>query len=229
MLKNPALNDLGRRLLVQGMPVAEVRRFLTELRQHHTDLIEEQIAGGMSAADASAAADRRLGEPRQLADVALRQFRRTTLLGRHAWFFFGVCPLFCLLLTWLVVGGIVGCSEHWLLRSSVAVNHVTKLCTPALCIALNFAVPFLLATCFYRAARRRALAAFWRLFPAGLILLLAIFAEFSVWFSKVAPNSGRLQLGVGRPHFGGLLPLAAALALGVCMRLRRSARPGIFS
>jgi hypothetical protein len=216
---SPELRAIGRRLLSSGLPQGVVRRYLTELRCHHADLLDEGAAAGLSSAAAREFANRRLGTPRQLSQAALRTFRRRTLIGRHAWFFFGVWPVFCLLLLWIALGICLGCIGYCVLHTSETMTAWAIKLTPAVCGVLNFAVPLGLAVTFYRAARRRALAAVWWLFPCGFILLLGATIHLVVEFNAGSQH-GRLMVGGGIPWRPALWPLSAALASFAFVRRR---------
>jgi hypothetical protein len=223
MRMNQDFERLATRLLAGGMPPGQVRRYLTELSDHRVDLLEEAATAGLTGPAAQTHADHRLGTPRQLAAAALKRHRRGTFCGRHAWLFFGIWPIFSIFFLWLAILFGVGLLGHWLINTTDTVNHLTRAVTPHLCAVLDFSVPFLMALWFYRAARRRALAAIWWLFPCGYLLLCA--ASMNL-FIHVNPDghTGSIALGAAFPRPQALLPLCAAVLCFAFTRRRKIRR-----
>ncbi|WP_348268344.1 permease prefix domain 1-containing protein [Edaphobacter paludis] len=89
-------HELRERLLEAGIAPRHVRRYLTELTDHLTDLTEEEERAGRSRADAESAALLRLGGIENLAKAMIEQRQFQSWSARAPWATFSVAPLLLL-------------------------------------------------------------------------------------------------------------------------------------
>jgi hypothetical protein len=83
------LDEVRERLARQALPPAYIRRFMEELSDHFQDITEETMGTEANAWS-------RLGESNEVAEAAVRAYRRRSFLGRHptaAFLVFGVSPV----------------------------------------------------------------------------------------------------------------------------------------
>ena len=85
--------ELRERLLRAGVAPRHVRRYLSELGDHFTDLRAEEESAGRSRAEAEAAAWARLGTMDELARAMVEQRQFQSWCARAPWAMFGVGPL----------------------------------------------------------------------------------------------------------------------------------------
>lgn len=95
-------NELRERLLKSGVAPRHVRRYLSELADHLTDLTAEEERSGRSRADAESAALRRLGTMDDLAKAITEQRQFQSWSVRTPWAAFGLAPLLFLAASWCV-------------------------------------------------------------------------------------------------------------------------------
>jgi hypothetical protein len=195
--------DLRRQLLARAMPMVEVRRYIRELRDHHSDLVGEEIAAGMSPEDARLSASNRLGELKQLASAAIESFTRRTFVGRHPLFFYGFTPLFVAILLFAVA-----LMPSMTFQKSALVHHWF----PIYGRTIFYIIPGILSPIYYRDAWQRALGLAWRLLPSVLICTMAFFLVLAI-----KPWNAGWQVGLGmRWHvnfFSGLIPILTTFLL----------------
>jgi len=86
-------NELRERLLRAGVAPRHVRRYLTELADHLSDLRAEEERAGRRGADAESAALVRLGGMDDLAKAMIEQRQFQSWCVRAPWAMFGLAPL----------------------------------------------------------------------------------------------------------------------------------------
>ena len=94
--------ELRERLLRAGIAPRHVRRYLSELSDHLTDLTAEEQSRGLSPTAAGSAALARLGSPDSLANAALAQPEARSLTARAPWAVFSLTPLALLATIWFL-------------------------------------------------------------------------------------------------------------------------------
>lgn len=94
------MRQLRCRLLELGYPASRVRRMMGEVSDHRDDLIEAGLAKGLSAEVAQRVAERKLGNPLELAERVVTAHRKSTWFGRHFLLTFGFLPLVAFPLLW---------------------------------------------------------------------------------------------------------------------------------
>lgn len=91
------------RLIELGCPVPRLQRAVREMAEHREDMLHALLAEGMTAEEAEAQADERLGEPRKLAEKLMESLRQSSWCGRHHLMVFGLLPALAFPLLWLTV------------------------------------------------------------------------------------------------------------------------------
>ena len=91
------IEQFARRLVELGCPTRRVRCCVQELSDHHQDLKNAALEGGMSEADAEDRADELLGEPIALAEHLAAVLRNSSWWGRHPWIGYCLLPPFTLI------------------------------------------------------------------------------------------------------------------------------------
>ena len=102
-------HELREKLLRAGIAPRHVRRYLAELRAHWSDLTEEEERSGRSRDDAETTALARLGTLNELARAMVEQPRLRSWSARAPWLTFGLAPLLCLAIAYLIL-----CCYLWL-------------------------------------------------------------------------------------------------------------------
>ncbi len=110
------INQLRLRLVELGCPAGRLQRMVREMADHREDLVQAATAAGLAEPAAQEQADRRLGDPKKLAENLMVALRRSSWWGRHFLVVFGFLPL---LATPLALGidfvGSVGAGiRHWI-------------------------------------------------------------------------------------------------------------------
>ena len=95
-------DELRETLLRAGIAPRHVRRYLSELIDHWTDLRAEEMHLGRSAADAESAAYVRLGSMDERAQALIEQRKFQSWCARAPWATFSFLPLLLLAAAWLV-------------------------------------------------------------------------------------------------------------------------------
>ncbi|HYK37904.1 hypothetical protein [Alloacidobacterium sp.] len=93
-------HELRERLLQAGVAPRHVRRYLSELADHLTDLTAEEEQAGCDRADAESAAFVRLGSMDNLARAMTEKRQFQSWCSRAPWACFGLAPLFVLVSAW---------------------------------------------------------------------------------------------------------------------------------
>jgi hypothetical protein len=111
------IQELGRKLLRQGVPRRHAARIVQELVDHRDDLEAEGRAAGQSLEAARSAASEKLGDIYELAEELLATRRRSYWYGRHPLISFVLLPLPAFLLLFLFIallflGAVMPWSEH---------------------------------------------------------------------------------------------------------------------
>src|ERR1035438_8582319 len=210
-------NELCERLLRAGVAPRHVRRYLTELADHWTDLTAEEERGGRSRADAESAALVRLGRMDDLARAMIEQRRFQSWCVRAPWAVFGLAPLFLLAAAYLVACLILwsgwniflpGTDSPFVRIGGFAILYfdVGRL--------LFYSAPFLVGWGIGYVAARQRLKAVWPM--AGLALIAWMGATAQIQASRRAVPGG---LGHIRMNFFTLAPSSQAISEGLLRAL----------
>jgi hypothetical protein len=95
-------NQLRDRLLRADIAPRHIRRYLTELNDHLTDLRAEENSANRSTSETESAALTRLGSIDTLADAMTRQPHLRSFAARAPWAAFALAPLAALAAAWAV-------------------------------------------------------------------------------------------------------------------------------
>ena len=112
------LRELRERLLRAGVAPRHVRRYLTELREHWTDLTAEEERAGRSRVEAEALALARLGRMDDLAQTMIERPELRSWTARAPWAVLGVGPVLGLVAGWGVALLILWSGWTWFLGGS---------------------------------------------------------------------------------------------------------------
>jgi hypothetical protein len=218
------LERFRHELVRRKLPRQEVARLVEELSDHFIDLTEETMS-----TDAQVLA--RMGDPIQIAEAAVGEFRRRQF-GRSRWARFAtfvLLPVPLLFVVWagiltatvLVFSGIdalAGAPEegpHEITPLLVAGSH-------ALILGFVVGPPTLVALFFARLARRTTRRWLWGLSACLLVALVTAAATSSQTFSEEPGKSTlTLGLGIGAFHLAQLGQFLVPFSAGV-LSLRRS-------
>src|ERR1700683_230088 len=94
--------ELRERLLRAGVAPRHVRRYLTELREHWTDLTTEEERAGRNRAEAETHALARLGRVDDLARIMIERPELRSWTARAPWAVLGAGPVLGLVAGWCV-------------------------------------------------------------------------------------------------------------------------------
>jgi hypothetical protein len=156
----------------RGLPPQYALRAVSELADHHRDLVEELQAVGWSDEHATLEASRRLGEPRALVKKTVREYQRRYWCGRWPLITFVLGPIPAVLAMWIATALAILCVPNILALGFVAaeklqsntsadqgwMSYVVAYGIVTWCL---FAVPALVTLVFARLARRAALGIRW--------------------------------------------------------------------
>ena len=111
------IQELGRKLLRQGVPRRHAVRIVQELVEHRDDLEAEGLAAGQPPGAARSAASEKLGDIDELTKELMAARRRAYWWGRHPLISFVLLPLPAFLLLFLFIGllflgAVMAWSEH---------------------------------------------------------------------------------------------------------------------
>ncbi len=215
---SPELIKLRERLLVAGVAPRHVRRYLRELSEHHEDARQAELARGLDAAAADAAAWARLGSEESLAQSMLARPELRSKGARFPALVFGLGPV----LTWLcAVVATVALAQ--LLSAPVGAERAVEAAKPAgwqhaaqaFCLLYVRVFPVVLGIVVLLAAARRRLRLHWPLAGSALVNVLA--GTLTVQFlgaTSIALNSSLLPLVAPFSDFGprDLVAFAEGLA-----------------
>jgi hypothetical protein len=203
-------NELRERLLRAGVAPRHVRRYLTELADHWTDLTAEEERAGRSRADAESAALVRLGGIDDLARAMIEQRHFQSWCVRAPWAVFGLAPLFLLAGAYLVACLILlsgwniflpGTDSPFVPVGGFAILYfdIGRL--------LYYSAPILVGWGIGYVAVRQRLKAVWPM--AGLVLIAWMGATAQIQASRTAVPGG---LGHIRMNFFTLAPSSQAIS-----------------
>ena len=203
-------NELRERLLRAGVAPRHVRRYLTELADHWTDLTGEEERAGRSRADAESAALVRLGGIDDLARAMIEQRHFQSWCVRAPWAVFGLAPLFLLAGAYLVACLILlsgwniflpGTDSPFVPVGGFAILYfdIGRL--------LYYSAPIFVGWGIGYVAVRQRLKAVWPM--AGLVLIAWMGATAQIQASRTAVPGG---LGHIRMNFFTLAPSSQAIS-----------------
>src|SRR5687767_4504079 len=95
------LDQLSYELQQRDLPAAYIARYVDELREHITDLIEERKSNMSKDALTDAEVVAQIGAPVSLADAASVEFSRRSFFGRHPIATFLLAPIPLAVFAWV--------------------------------------------------------------------------------------------------------------------------------
>lgn len=97
------IEQLRRRLVELGCPIAQMRRLVQEVADHREDLKQAALAEGLAEVGAEVRADVQLGDPLALAEHLMTAQRRSSWWGRHFVITFCLLPLLAVPVLWVLL------------------------------------------------------------------------------------------------------------------------------
>ncbi len=215
-------SKLRERLLRAGVAPRHVRRYLSELADHLSDLKAEEELAGRSPADAESAALVRLGGIDDLCKKMIEQRQFQSWCAKTPWAAFGLIPLFTLAAAYFVA-----CCYLWCVWNIFLPGADTPFGTPASGSMYGFEnicfqagkyyyifAPILVGWGIALIAARQRLKALW---PAiGLILVAAMGGSAQIHASRTSvPGFGHIRMDFALGSSGQGIPegLLSALAI----------------
>jgi hypothetical protein len=234
------LDQLRHELRQRGLPEGYIARYIDELREHITDLIEERTSTMSKDARTDAEVVTRIGDPGMLADVASVEFTRRSFFGRHPILTFLVAPMPLAVLAWAATfatlfgcaTGVVMCAE-WLGKmppSNVVGSWPAATTLAAILFYLGVVgPPAVLNVLLCRLADRNGLSWLWSLTGCVMVALIAGMFQAVLEPATSADGHGRLMFGFGmwtNPPLRQWLQFAIPLLTGVGLLWRQTRRHG---
>lgn len=225
------LEQYRQALAKRKLPRDYVNRLVSELADHGDDIAKEN--GGM-AMDACS----RLGEPEQLADTALHEFRQRSVLNRRpllAFSTFVLLPLPLLTVMWFATltafyfaGDVLDAmgldTEAGQRRDDVTPLQVGLLLSTLhlICTFVILAPPTALSWFYARLAGKTLRSRLWTIVPCLILALVTALATHSITHSD-EPGKSMLMMGatIGRFEFRQVLQFVIPFAVGMLAMRRR--------
>lgn len=198
MQKSSRLEAVKKLLRRRGAPVAYVQRLMGELAEHREDLMRDLLREGMSPEQAEIEADRRMGEPAELAEGAIEKMRRASFVGRHRVLCLILMPVLLLPVSWFLLLGVAAWGAG-MLSPAYRVGSINASSLAWIYITLTLCrdvIPGAIAAGFYLLARRKFCGRVWSFIPG-----LTAWAVSSILFVHVFPAgfggaTGRMVIGI---------------------------------
>jgi hypothetical protein len=233
--------SLRERLLRAGVAPRNVRRYLTELREHLADLTAHERASGHDAREAAIRARAALGDDETLSHAMLARPGARSLSARAPWAVFGLLPPLAVVAGVTIVTLLLGTIAH---VHGHSVGHVIaaplwfRMLSGTLAATCNYGLGFALAILFMRIALRQRMTPVWPLIGIALAVACAALFTLGVYFPAAGVRGGVISvsflLGPHYPLTPGmaaqvivwrlLLTLLPAAALYLALRQRLRAR-----
>jgi hypothetical protein len=103
-MSDPTLRNVQESLLREGIAPRHVNRYVMELRDHLTDLVERECAAGADRTSGCEKAQTILGTESQLVQAMLDRSPPRSLAARAPWFAFGLLPILSMLVLTIILG-----------------------------------------------------------------------------------------------------------------------------
>jgi hypothetical protein len=180
--------ELRTELERRGLPPAYIARYLAELDDHFTDLLQERNLDMSTARKPDFSVNNlhdRLGNPTQLAAFAADQYNARSFFGRHPILTFLITPLPLLAAIWMASIAImvlaINGTEYSIGHSISSEDHPWLVCILCAFIVWELVafVPLATALLFCRVARRNAIDWRWPVAACSLLALLVSFVRIS--------------------------------------------------
>ena len=198
------LDEVRERLARQALPPAYIRRFMEELSDHFHDITEETMGTEANAWS-------RLGEPNEVAEAAVRAYRRRSFLGRHhaaAFLVFGVSPVVSQIVLFIV--SVLGIRAVVMIADRVGAfsDHGKYVApSPRAVDAISYAfdlifivVPSILIGVLYcKLAKRSGIGKKWALISCTVLAAMAMLPCWYVALGADAAGHARAFAGLSIP------------------------------
>jgi hypothetical protein len=220
MPRTSFIEQLQRRLVELGCPLAQVRRLIQEVADHHEDLKQAALLEGLSGADAESRANARLGDPLALAEHQMLLLRQSSWWGRHFLVGFLLLPLLAVPVLWALLLFLDLSLEfalgygwdskrlHAAADNPIAFHHLVIAADGADFVAITLVTLF-----FCWLARRSAVSAKWMVISCAICSLYALF--FSV---HIRPHSFSIGFYWTPQWMKAAIPLLIASAIYTVQR-----------
>ena len=218
-------DEFARRLLSHGVPASDVARHVEELCGHREDLIAELREAHTDPDAAERHADERLGSMDTLAENAIMAHQRRFRMGRRKWLYFGVVPALAMpvvtigmpVLLILIIVGLTQLMGH----KEGDMPRAFWIGAKVYCYGMLYVWPGLMAAMVYRAAWRRGLGWFWRLFSTAEIVLWGAWFQFDLRLGD-AVHRNNFTMGTHKlPQLGQMAASVAFVGLFAWLIQRR--------
>jgi hypothetical protein len=213
-------DDLREGLLRAGIAPRHVRRYISELRDHFADLVQEETEKGLTREAAEQAAHARIGSDAELSAVMLARPASRSIMARVPWAVFGIGPVLMLALVvasaLLIQGGLISVSPElppssipWARASLDVLNGLT-----------TYAAPLAIAAALSVAGIRQRMSESWIVFGLATICVTGGFHEIGVRWSATPAQPSELYVSFAlAPPFPGPMIVAGALRAAVNITL----------
>lgn len=204
-------HELRERLLRAGIAPRHVRRYLTELREHCSDLAAEEERAGRNRKEAESAALARLGNTDDLAQAMIHQPQLRPWCARAPWAVFSASPLILLGAAYLFA-----CCYLWLgwtiflphadtpfgMRNSGSIYSFSNLYFQAGKYFYLFA-PIFVGWCASVLSARQRMNGAWLALSVGLIAWMGSTARIQASRTAVPRGLGHISMSFfSRPQSG---------------------------
>lgn len=212
--------ELSRRKL----PPDYVERLVLELSDHFTDITEENISTEATVCS-------RLGEPARVAEVAVQEFRKRSILNRRpvlAFSTFVLLPIPLLTLAWVLVSAVLFLIGELIPDETTVLREITPMEVVVAHLFVNafIVVPAAVVAVFYtRLARKTVRNRLWTMVSCLLLATVTGLIFHQQTFSE-EPGKSTITVGIPiAPHFRGinstqLAQFAVPMGIGL-LALRR--------
>lgn len=234
------LERLPEELRQRGLPDAYIARYVAELREHISDLIEERKLNMSKDAQTDAEIAARIGTPVTLAKAASVEFTRRSFCGRHPIVTFLIAPVPLAVFAWIVTfATMFGCTAGAMmfaerLGAAPSADSLAGWPTAAilgLTILFWLGVvgpPAMLTMLLCRLAHRNGLSWRWALAASVIVALIAGLFQAALEPAATGDGHGRLTFGFGLWMFPPLqqwLQFAFPLLIGLGFLWRQTHPP----
>jgi hypothetical protein len=184
-----SLEGVREQLLRSGIAPRTVNRYVTELRDHLTDLVTRERAAGLNPQEAETKARSILGSDAELVQAMIDRGTPRSLAARAPWAVFGFLPLLTLLVAMILLGmGTMAFFAPFGELSGAELPPYARLIGAVVSFVGSYAIgPMLAAACIAIALRQR-LASRW--VWVGLALIALVSGPLGVHVEFLQPEGG---------------------------------------
>lgn len=200
MANQPWVDEVRTQLEKHALPHVYIQRFIEELNDHITDIKEDTMSTEVETFA-------RLGNPAEVSQKAVLEYRHRSFLGRHAsaaFLFFAISPM-VLLISLITIIFILLVALFWFigeenLRHTSAFlrqfEPITSMALPYLLSILTIIIPSILSSIlFCKLVKRLGFGKIWMLVSCATTAILASTLFWTVKLSDL-PGQNNLMLGL---------------------------------